>query len=67
MEHFPNATLVAQIFHIIILILFVAGILVLIFKAWFFKKSTINKIDEMEKELKEIRKIIEDKRARKAE
>lgn len=45
MELEPNATLVAQIIDMIILILIIIGIPVLIFKAWSLKKSTINKIN----------------------
>lgn len=56
-----NATLLAQIVDLIILVLFAAGIITVILK-WSFKKSINNKIETMNSELKEIRRLLEEKK-----
>lgn len=55
-----NATLIAQIIDFLLLILIVVGIPTLIFKLWSSNKKANNKIEKMESELKEIKKILED-------
>ncbi len=54
-----NATLLAQVINLLILILFFAGIIILIARSLSFKKNVSNKIESVENELKEIRRLLE--------
>lgn len=56
-----NATLLAQIFDLFILIAIVFGILSLFLKRLFYYNKTLNYFETMTNELKEIRKILEDR------
>jgi|GEM_PF-6017397 len=56
-----NATLIAQIVDLLILITIVGGILTIISKALNFKKNINNKIETIESELKEIKSILKEK------
>jgi len=58
-----NVTLFAQIFDLLIFILIVVGILTAISKARSFKKNTFNKIEKMDSELKEIKKMLEGRKS----
>lgn len=55
-----NATLIAQIVDFLLFVLVVVGITALIFKVWASKKKADNKIEKIESELKEIKKILEE-------
>lgn len=57
-----KATLFAQIFDLLIFILIVAGILTIISKARTFKENTYNKIEKIDSELKEIKRVLEEKK-----
>lgn len=57
-----NATIFAQIVDLLIVILIIAGIILLISKLLSFKKNTYKKIEEMDSELKEIKRILERKK-----
>jgi hypothetical protein len=57
-----NATLFAQIVDLLLLILIVVGVLTIISKARSFKKNTCNKIEKMDSELKEIKRMLEGKK-----
>ena len=57
-----NATLFAQVIDLLILILFFAGIVILIAKVRSSKKSVSDKIESMENELKEIRVMLEERK-----
>lgn len=53
-----NATLIAQVVDLLILILFVVGIVIVISKALSFRNKVYNKIDKMNNELKELKEAI---------
>jgi len=57
-----NATLFAQIIDLLIFILFFAGIVILVSKAWAFKKDIQNKVEIMDGEIKEMRRLLEGKK-----
>lgn len=54
-----NATLFAQIVDVIVLLIFVVGIPMLIFK-YFFKNNLLRKVERMEADIEEIKKILQD-------
>ena len=56
-----NATILYQIIQFLILILYVAGIIIVI-KTIVLIWSLKNKIETMDSELKEIRRLLEDKK-----
>ena len=57
-----NATLFAQIVDLLLLILIVVGILTIISRARSIKKNTCNKIEKMDSELKEIKRMLDGKK-----
>jgi len=57
-----NATLFAQIIDLLIFILFFAGIVILVSKAWAFKKDIQNQVEMMDGEIKEMRRLLEGKK-----
>lgn len=54
-----NATILAQVINLLILILFFAGIIILIVQVLSSKKNFSNRIEKMESELTEIRRLLE--------
>jgi len=52
-----NATIIIQIIHLLILVFIVAGILTIILK-WPSKKNISKRIETMENEIKEIKRIL---------
>lgn len=56
-----NATLIAQIVDLLIIIFLFAGIATLISKVRSFKKNIYNKIETVESDLKDIRAMLEKK------
>lgn len=56
-----NATLIAQIVDVLILLLIITGIFSLIYKVLSFKRNINSKIETMDKELKEIKKILRER------
>jgi len=56
-----NATVIAQIIDLLILIIIIAVIIHIVLKC-FFKKNIFNKMEAMDRELKEIRRLLEEKK-----
>jgi len=54
-----NATILAQVINLLILILFFAGIIILIVQVLSSKKNFSNRIEKVESELTEIRRLLE--------
>lgn len=56
-----NATILAQIIDFLILLLIISGIITIILRGT-FKKNIFNKIAQMDSELKEIRRLLEEQK-----
>lgn len=54
-----NATILAQVINLLILILFFTGIIILIVQVLSSKKNFSNRIEKVESELTEIRRLLE--------